>query len=300
MSDSTFEDELDSSPVTGDEEMDKLLQKNWSAIKTKRRAGKLLDILNVRLINNNGEESKNDQDNGDASVFNLLLLAWKRIRSRSKLNCSYGVVLQHKVTGEMRYYHSSSNNATLFEKPMTIATEDQVEDFFKEMSEIDLRERIIMRRPNTSWFIKLVTNITFYIYKHIGMGKFGCSSLDPLPKFLKNHKAVLNTTFGTTSSDNLCFFRCLAIKLQCSCPPNKCSCSTTKRYSTRLAKSLYLRFASFKNLPFSPKSFPGVSLDDLLDLEKLFDIKITVFVLYQDKTSMLSGLQSKSVAGNST
>lgn len=63
--------------------------------RTKRQS--LVDIINVRLW---------DPENVSFKV------KIGESRNQAKMNASLGCLLVHKTTGEFRYFHSSSNNAT--------------------------------------------------------------------------------------------------------------------------------------------------------------------------------------------
>ena len=51
-----------------------------------------------------------------------------------KINVSFGFILRHMETGELRYYHSSQNNARFLDVPHLIRTEEDLERFLEELS----------------------------------------------------------------------------------------------------------------------------------------------------------------------
>ena len=267
----TLTDELSQSPETDDEILNKVLKDYWTSIKTKERRGKIVEILNIRLLDEEGKQM-NGHDTSKISL-DILTRNWKRLRCRVKMNCSYGVILEHKTSGEMRYFHSSSNNASVFSEPRPIKTQEEMEKFHEDVINVDIREQSALRRPNTSWKVKVITNMTFYIYKILGMGKFGCVSC-PLPKYLQRKKCLAHGRGHL--KDNLCFFRCLALRLR--------TCTRTGG-NTKETHGLYMQYASKMKITDLPEEFEGIQIKDLLHLEDIFDIKITIFSLDSDNTS---------------
>ena len=98
-----------------------------------------------------------------------LLLAWNAVPLQAKVNCSAGCVLRHLTTGEVCYFHSSENNASLLENPRLVASVEDLRRLWEDVSAIDLKERTRQQRPNTSWRLLFVTNLTFYVWKLRGL-----------------------------------------------------------------------------------------------------------------------------------
>lgn len=266
--------------IEGDDTLSEVMQKNWGSIISRLRVMKVLDILNIRLLQDDGEELQLEQD----LVYSQLLLVWKSIPSRVKINCSYGAILENKDTNEMRYFHSSSNNATVFEDPVSVKSEDELNRFFQHLLGRDPRLEAIRRRPNTKWIIKRITNISFYIYKILAMGKIG-KPVTPLPNYILTNRAVIaleKKRNGRPFNDSLCFFRCLAMALDCSCTVKRqCRC---KRASERTTKALCEDYLTH-TLPADcgeQRLCHGISFADLVTVENLFKVRIVVFSLSRD------------------
>ena len=181
---------------------------------------------------------------GDAQhnyVWAKLLLAWNAVPLQAKVNCSAGCVLRHIITGEVRYFHSSENNASLLERPRLVASVEDLRQLWEDVSAIDLEEHTRQQRPNTSWRLLFVTNLTFYVWKLRGVARVGSPPAQGLPSFLLNSKSLLamDKCRRETFTDNLCFLRCLAISLACQCPTaSNCRC-TVRDVSARRTKELY-------------------------------------------------------------
>ena len=127
-----------------------------------------------------------------------------------KINLSFGFILRNVETGELRYYHSSQNNSRFFYVPHLIRTEEDLERYLEELSRHDMLEYIRQQRPDTKWVVHLLTNVTFYVNK-ISNHPIGGGVL--LPAYVSNNPGLNNLTGGSNGAytDNLCFFRCLAV-----------------------------------------------------------------------------------------
>ena len=60
-----------------------------------------------------------------------------------------GSVLEHRTSGELRYYHASSNNARLFERVTFVSSEADMNRLFGNVQRVDLREVAAEQRPTT-------------------------------------------------------------------------------------------------------------------------------------------------------
>ena len=74
------------------------------------------------------------------------------------------------------------------------------------------------QHPSTSWKVRFVTNTTFYLDKLLGAGLIGDTRVG-LPDYISNYRYVvgMDKNNGRVFEDNLCFFRCLAMRLDCLC-----------------------------------------------------------------------------------
>ena len=102
-----------------------------------------MDILNVRVWDWDGPTSEGK----DEATWMKLRRVWCSTKCRVKVNCSVGVVLERKATGELRYFHSSSNNATVFASPRLISTESELKELHEDFAQVDLREQASTRTP---------------------------------------------------------------------------------------------------------------------------------------------------------
>lgn len=267
--------ELDNSP-----ELSSILQRNWGGIKSKLKCRPIQDILNIRVWN-----PLEPNKNFDGDILNKLVMLWDVTRCRVRINCSIGLILKNRKTSELRYYHSSSNNATIFDSPKMIKDINDLKNLYSELTNIDLRRVGNLQRPNTSWKIAYITNITFYNYKVLKMGKLG--STNYLPQWIKRNKHIISLDKSPSTNkqftDNLCFFRCLAIKMFCKCK-SKCGCTHASEKVSRKLLTDYLQQTRDNNFV----DFDGVTYSDLLRLEQIFQITIIVLELTFDGSSNIA------------
>jgi hypothetical protein len=191
----------------------------------------VVDVVNVRLWDPEDEDYSVD-------VAEKLLAAWNTSRWRCKVNASVGCLLARRADERYRYFHSSSNNATLLDAPRVISDTNEMRALVNDVMSMDLQREGIQRRPNTEWRLHAVTNVTFYVYKMEGMTRVGCPDVD-VPDYLKKNRGlfllVTNPCTGRPYDDRLCFFRCLAVAVSCRCPGERCVC---RRAPERAARSL--------------------------------------------------------------
>ena len=243
------------------------LKKNWSAIKTYFKCRKVQDIFNFRLINQKSDIKK------------VLTNIWmNKLQNQVKMNCSLGFVLQHRITQELRYFHSSINNTQIFDSPVRIKSISDLLSSLDEILELDLFEKAKLSRPDSSWGVLQVTNISFYFSK-TDFPKIGAPC--NIPYYIRKLKCVhtVISSRGKPFNDNLCFFRCLYLKLVCK-HSKTCSCI---HKSNPMTYQLLNKYATAINSDTNPDTFTGVTLHDIPLLEKIFDIRVTVYTL--DKVS---------------
>ena len=260
-------------PLTEEPELDNLLRKYWQSIATRHRVRPVVDILNIRVWR--GDLIGDMHHHG---VWERLHRAWNAVPVQAKVNCSIGCVLRHVTTGELRYFHSSENNASVLERPKMVTNMEDLRRLWEEISAVDLEERATQRRPNTSWRLLMITNLTFYVWKIRSAARVGSPPAQGLPSFLLNNKSLIamDKCRGKVYTDNLCFFRCLAISLDCRCPAaSGCRC-IARDVSPKKTIELYTRYRRLLGLSDDVTTFPGVQFKHLMTLEELFNLRITV------------------------
>ena len=183
-----------------------------------------------------------------------------------------------------------SQNGFIFDQPMIVADEEDLERVLRKVGEVDWVEYARNNKPNSKWRVSLLTNVAFHVYslldRPIERGDKG-----KLPKWVVENRGLdpleKNYNTGKLYNDNLCYFRCLARHLVCSLKNLE---SKTKELASRY-------FAAMKH----PETFIGVRLSDLLTIDKVFGIQTFVYSLEENgkvelihrPTSTLSKQQSQ-------
>jgi hypothetical protein len=100
-----------------------------------------------------------------------------------------------------------------------IRSKEDFVNFLSSTLDQDLLESARLSRPDSKWVVHKLTNITFYFYKLTDTIRVGAPG--KLPAYVKNNRSILSLTTnnrtGKAYTDNLCFFRCLALTLDCTC-----------------------------------------------------------------------------------
>ena len=223
------------------------VQENWGSVRTHVVHGPIQTRYNRRLT------SLDMRD-----LHDQLFLLFDQQTTAFKVNLSFGFILKQKVTGRLRYYHSSNNCCGRYmEEPALITNRADFESFQERIQEPDLLNWAVSQRPNSDWICEMVTNVTFFVNR-IVHHPIGCVDVN-LPDYVKRNKAIVRLdkdSHGVIYRDNLCLFRCLALHLG------------------REAAALY---AEYTDTPV--RHFAGVTLDELDKVETTFDVNVVVYKL---------------------
>ena len=158
-----------------------------------------------------------------------------------KVNYSFGLILKHIKSGEYRYFHASQNMDRWLDHPKLISDRNELEIFLHDCFDGDLLEQANKKRPESSWVIEVITNVTFFINKLVDV-PIGCGL--SLPGFIVNNKGLhclSRNNRGRPYVDNLCVFRCLALHMGQSL---NCLESTTKRLFYDYCREFKLSFGN--------------------------------------------------------
>ena len=119
-------------------------------------------------------------------------------------------------------------------------------------------------RTDTKWRLHQITNLLFFV-NHLKHAPLGAPL--QLPNSIKHNRGLINVSVDW----NLCFFRCLAIFK-----------GTKKRRCENKAIDLFYQY--FKNVDVP--TFNGITVDDLIVIEDLFKINVTIYKL-NEKSAQL-------------
>ena len=255
------EDPLSPPPVEQlDDELSSDLQDavrdNWGSIRTYVAQGPVQTRYNHRLTTMDTRELQEP-----------LRQLFEEQTTAFKVNLSFGFILKQKVTGRLRYYHSSNNCCgRLLEEPSLITNRGDFDRFLERIHQPDILQWAISQRPNSDWVCERVTNATFFLNK-IVHHPIGCVGVT-LPDYLKHNKAIVGLekdSHGVIYRDNICLFRCLALHQGCD----------VRRLETTVV-TLYAKYTDTL-----VHDFAGVPLDELDKVETKFKTNVCVYQLVE-------------------
>ena len=231
------------------------IQRNWTSIRSHTIHQKLTDIYNERIT---------DLTN----LKEIIESIFKEQTTAFKLNLSFGFILKNNETGEVRYYYPSQNGF-VFQEPLLIANQEDLENLLNKVADTDWLEYIRKQKPNSKWRVSLTCSVGIYIYKipemPIGRGGFF------LPSFIVENRGVdaleRNKQTGNVYEDHLCYFRCLA--------RHKGFEVKNLEKKTKALKAQYFETLTDNEV----KGFEGVTLNDLHRLDTLYGIHTYVYAL---------------------
>ena len=148
-----------------------------------------------------------------SDIADMLRAIFRSQKNAFKINLAFGFILSNVETGEKRYYYPSQNG-WIFDQPLVVADEADLERVLQHVGETDWLEYVRQQKPNSKWCIALLTNVTFHLYpmedRPIGRGKIA----GQLPKWLVENRGLdaleKDKRTGKVYADHLCYFRCLA------------------------------------------------------------------------------------------
>ena len=126
-------------PLTDPLELSEVYNTNWPSLRPCRNNWRYQDILNCRLLRVAGDTDPTPPS--DALV-----------RVRTNLDCavdidvSYGVLLRHSTSGRLRYFHASSNNATVFPVARTVSSRTDLNQLLETFESLNPAQLGINRR----------------------------------------------------------------------------------------------------------------------------------------------------------
>ena len=68
----------------------------------------------------------------------------------SKIQVSFGFLLQHKQTGKMRYFHPSANNSGIFDPPPLVQDLTDLKQVVKNVTDVDASSHSFLHRQTLS------------------------------------------------------------------------------------------------------------------------------------------------------
>ena len=211
---------------------------------------------------------------------------FKQQKKSFKLNLSFSFILRDSETGNFRYYYAS-NNQRYLESPVLISDTQSLNRLIERLRNEDVLEWCMHQRASTKWLVYRLTNVVYYINKL----SFSIGGVPELPPHIVSHKFIIslvrNPKTGSPYSDNLCFFRCLALAKNHKY--NLASFETTVKEYLRV----YL-----DHIGLSKQAFVGVPISDLDLAARLFKINIIVLTLEENDTTEIFARSSTNFEDN--
>ena len=204
------------------------------------------------------------------SIAHALEDIFQRQTNAFKMNLSFSFILQHRETGEFRYYYASNNNQILNSSRL-IRSQQDLENLLDHLAAKEFPSHLKDHRPNTKWVIERIVSLRI----HLVMTTYPLGNPPKLPDYIKNNRFIIGLEKDENTAkmykDHLCFFGCLAIgKYKFTC-----------RNCNQKAKELFNQYC--EHFEVTPKDFKGVELTEFPQLEKFFESQLFAMFLKEDE-----------------
>merc|ERR1712024_376518 len=98
-------------------------------------------------------------------IYGQLRKIFENQTTKFRINVSFGFVLRHKETGELRYWYPSHGGDRLRLQPPMIRHAQDFEEFLETLDTEDVLERCRQQKPDSNETVDLVTNCVVFIDK---------------------------------------------------------------------------------------------------------------------------------------
>jgi hypothetical protein len=212
---------------------------------------------------------------------------YNQLKRSFKISFSAGLILQHIVTGEYRYWRPYRNQE-FFSDPFTISSRNDLTDLKEQLDIFDFVEYTLKQRPDTKYRCVLITQIQMFVFET--SYTLGYEPLT-LPPFLTNNKHIIcfdkhkcGKHKKKKYKDFLCTFRCIAYHKNpeiYNTSPLQFELLTLKYLKMWRT---FLKKKQGKNIDIS--KYEGVCSDDFILLEECFSLSVNIFEK-EDKDSVI-------------
>ena len=203
---------------------------------------------------------------------NVIDQVFRRQSQAFKINMSYSYILQNRETGEYRFFYAS-NNEQLLNIPKLIRNQEDLNKLLDHLASKDYSTFLKQHSPNSKWTIERIVNLHVILY----LVDFPPGRPPKLPAYIRRNRFITGLEKHTHNSqrykDNLCFFCCLAMG----------KFGETYRGCTRIAQELFNEY--FDHFQVDAKSFQGVRLEELPQLEQFYQVQLYAMSLQEDGTA---------------
>ena len=216
-------------------------------------------------------------DVNSAVIMDKVKNIYYESRKTFKISFSAGLILQHIITGEYRYW-KPYRNQEFFSDPFLISSHNDLHDLKEILDTFDLHEYTLKQRPDTKFKCILITNIQMFVFET--SYTLGYEAIK-LPSYLTQNKHILcfdkmkQGKYKKPYKDFLCAFRCIAYHKRINL--YKISTQKFELYTLRMFKKW--RTFMFKKCceHIQAYNFRGISTNDLKLFEECFSVSINVF-----------------------
>ncbi|XP_063687079.1 uncharacterized protein LOC134820563 [Bolinopsis microptera] len=191
-----------------------------------------------------------------------LLSVFRDQKTAFKLKISLAFILKNNEDQSLHFYYSSQNNQLLFSDPHFVGNLNDLSTLTHKIDELDLVNHVTY--PCSKFSFIRITNVTFFLSKVL---RCPIGSATEFPPYLKNTQGLISLVSnkrGKPYTDNLCFFRCLALFQGAKV--------TALEKKTKELFEQYIR-----DMRLVVSEFEGVSLNDLEDASRIFEMGVFVY-----------------------
>ena len=199
-----------------------------------------------------------------------------------RINLSLGFVLHDLVETQDYIYFYPADNNFLFQLPLTVANEEDLDKLKNKIEQKDLFDQCVSHRPNSKWKFFRLTNLMVFVFRLTDV-PLGCQNA-LLPQALLRHpliKTFLSDCDRKPYDDLLCLFREIAFE---------------KFGSDGLASSTkYLVSEFLSKTGKESKNFTGVLPSEIHDVEQIVQLNLQVYsICFDEKQSVIGELSPQS------
>jgi hypothetical protein len=212
-----------------------------------------------------------------AIIMDFVSNIYKQSKRTFKISFSAGLILQHIITEEYRYWRPYRNQE-FFSDPFTISSHNDLADLKEQFDTFDFVEYMLRQRKDTKYRCVLITQIQMFVFEtSYTLGNEPIT----LPRFLTNNVHIICFNkqkcgkYKKVYKDFLCAFRCIAYH------KNPDVYNTSPLQFELLTLKYLKQWQTFiknkKGEYIKSCDFKGVSSNDFILLEECFSLSINVF-----------------------
>ena len=249
-----------------DLDLERFIRLNWDSIRTFSHRGPIQNQFNFYY-----------SDDVCNLIGRIAKTIMKNQENRFKINYGFSFELKNIETGEFRYYHASNNYSLMLDAAVLISNEAELNEFLAQIADENFLDSV--SRSDTKWRLYQITNLLFFVnhLKHVPLG-----APLPLPNFVKYNRGLITVS----GDENLCFLCCLAIFK-----------GANNRYCKTKTRELFTQCA----MNFDEHNFNGIAIDDLIQIEDLFKVNVSIYQLNEESARLVyrsQGLYQETMALN--